>query len=76
MRTIPRRVWITGVAAWLIAFTAGAAAVGQPSRDVLVLGGTGKVGARIVRLLVNNGDRVTVFARAKSEQVKASKQKH
>lgn len=68
MKTIFRRVWIAGVAACMVTFAAGAAAVDQLPRDVLVLGGSGKVGARIVRLLVNNGDRVTVFARAESDR--------
>ena len=43
-------------------------AADQASRDVLVLGGTGKVGARVVRALVNDGHRVTVFMRPTSDR--------
>jgi uncharacterized protein YbjT (DUF2867 family) len=38
------------------------------AREVLVLGGTGQLGAEIVKLLVANGDHVTVFARASSDR--------
>jgi uncharacterized protein YbjT (DUF2867 family) len=65
METCLRRTWKVGIAACLLA-VASFAADRQP-RDVLVLGGTGKVGARVVRLLIANGDRVTVFARAASD---------
>ena len=37
-------------------------------RDVLVLGGTGQLGAEIVRRLVAAGDRVTVFTRPGSDR--------
>lgn len=39
-----------------------------PGRDVLVLGGTGQLGAEIVRRLVAAGDRVTVFTRPGSDR--------
>jgi len=61
-------VRITVLATCLMAVTAGTVAGEQAPRDVLVLGGTGKMGSRIVRLLVDNGDRVTVFARAESDR--------
>ena len=40
------------------------------ARDVLVFGGTGQLGAEIVRRLVARGDRVTVFARAGSDRAR------
>ncbi|GIK35405.1 MAG: hypothetical protein AMXMBFR45_05100 [Gammaproteobacteria bacterium] len=62
-----RRWWmlVAGLAACL--FTMVATAATASPREVLVLGGTGKVGARIVRQLVAGGNRVTVFARAGSD---------
>lgn len=41
----------------------------EPSgREVLVLGGTGALGAEIVKLLVARGDKVTVFTRTASDR--------
>jgi uncharacterized protein YbjT (DUF2867 family) len=50
-----------------VALGGGATAADAP-REVLVLGGTGQLGAEIVRLLVAGGDRVTVFARPASDR--------
>lgn len=63
---------IAGVSACLVMAATGTTAADQASLEVLVLGGTGKVGARVVRLLVNNGDQVTVFARAESDRSRIS----
>lgn len=41
-----------------------------PSRQVLVLGGTGQLGAEIVRQLTAAGHRVTVFVRASSNRAR------
>lgn len=45
-------------------------AAGEPGtgREVLVLGGTGHLGAEIVQRLVDRGDRVTVFTRPASDR--------
>jgi uncharacterized protein YbjT (DUF2867 family) len=53
----------------LLALLCAAAAGGPPAsapREVLVLGGTGQLGAEIVRLLAGQGAAVTVLARAGS----------
>jgi len=68
MKKISGWVRIAGLAACLVAVAAGDVAAGQAPRDVLVFGGTGKMGSRIVKFLVDNGDRVTVFARAESDR--------
>lgn len=68
MQKIRGRVPIAAVTACLLAIAAGTVADVPTPRDVLVLGGTGKLGSRIVGLLVDNGDRVTVFARAESDR--------
>jgi uncharacterized protein YbjT (DUF2867 family) len=62
-----RRLAVTGLLIALLAARTGVAAE-HPPRDVLVLGGTGALGAEIVRLLVGAGDRVTVFTRAGSDR--------
>lgn len=53
-----------------VAATAAGAAppVAVGARDVLVFGGTGQLGARIVRQLVAAGHRVTVFARPNADR--------
>lgn len=58
-----RRSWIGGLALSLLAFAGGTSAAEPSGREVLVLGGAGQLGAEIVRLLVNNGDHVTVMVR-------------
>jgi uncharacterized protein YbjT (DUF2867 family) len=55
-------------AAALGAAAAAATSSGNRPREVMVLGGTGQLGAEIVKLLVANGDHVTVFARATSDR--------
>ena len=40
----------------------------QAPREILVLGGAGQLGAEIVRLLVRNGEHVTVLVRASSDR--------
>ncbi len=53
----------------LAALCGGSAmAAGNDGRNVLVLGGTGQLGAEIVKRLVANGDHVTVFARPTSDR--------
>jgi len=47
-----------------------AAGRGPEPREILVLGGTGNLGAEIVRRLVAGGDRVTVFTRPGSDRAK------
>jgi uncharacterized protein YbjT (DUF2867 family)/peroxiredoxin len=42
----------------------------RPGREILVLGGTGALGAEIAKLLVAQGVRVTVFTRPGSERVR------
>jgi uncharacterized protein YbjT (DUF2867 family) len=65
--TVGRR-WFNGLVL-LVAMLGSAVAVqAAEGRTVLVLGGTGQLGAEIVRLLVRNGDRVTVFARPTSDR--------
>lgn len=43
-------------------------AAARADREVLLLGGTGALGAEIARLLVARGDRVTIFTRPGSER--------
>jgi uncharacterized protein YbjT (DUF2867 family) len=54
----------------LLAVPPGAVALAAstPPRDILVFGGTGQLGAEIVRCLVSRGDRVTVFTRPASDR--------
>lgn len=62
------RSWTGGLAALLLALAGGAAAAEPSGREVLVLGGAGQLGSEIVRLLVNNGDQVTVMVRATTDR--------
>jgi uncharacterized protein YbjT (DUF2867 family) len=64
---LSRRFCITALLS-LAMLSPGAQAAGEAKRDVLVLGGTGALGAEIVKLLVAQGDRVTVFIRSGSDQ--------
>jgi uncharacterized protein YbjT (DUF2867 family) len=52
----------------LLSLVVVAAAVADENADVLVFGGTGRLGAPIVRLLVEAGYPVTVFARPSSDR--------
>jgi uncharacterized protein YbjT (DUF2867 family) len=66
-----RRTLIGGFIAGLALMAGPAMAqstVAQSKAPVLVLGGTGRLGAEVVKLLVANGERVTVFARADSKR--------
>ena len=64
-----RRTLLISVVALLTALGAGLAAAAAPvPREVLVLGGTGQLGAEIVRRLLVQGDRVTVFTRPGSDR--------
>jgi uncharacterized protein YbjT (DUF2867 family) len=65
--TITRRSLLLSAAA--LAMTATGRAAGAP-REILVLGGTGALGAAIVRRLVAAGDRVTVFTRPGSDRAR------
>ena len=49
-------------------FTVAAVAADTPPVDVLVVGGTGRLGAPVVRLLVEAGYPVTVFVRSSSDR--------
>ena len=66
--TTSRRSFLIGLGLLLTMLTGAAGAAEQAAREVLVLGGTGKLGAEIVRLLVARGDHVTVLAREKSDR--------
>lgn len=60
--------WFNGLVLFVALLGSAVTAQAAESRAVLVLGGTGQLGAEIVRLLVRNGDRVTVFARPTSDR--------
>ena len=65
---IPMRARPLGLLALLTMACAAAWGASPSPREVLVLGGTGKLGAEIVRLLAAQGDAVTVLARAGSDR--------
>jgi uncharacterized protein YbjT (DUF2867 family) len=62
---ITRRALLAGA---LACIPLRAVTQGAGPRAVLVLGGTGQLGAEIVRLLVARGDDVAVFARPRSDR--------
>ncbi|GMW07994.1 MAG: NAD(P)H-binding protein [Gammaproteobacteria bacterium] len=64
MGPLTRRFLLACALTAVVAPGAGAAA----GRHVLVFGGTGALGAEIVRLLVDQGDQVTVFTRPGSDR--------
>ncbi|MEO8445388.1 MAG: NAD-dependent epimerase/dehydratase family protein, partial [Gammaproteobacteria bacterium] len=66
MKTIWRRFVGHSLASLLV--LASGAGAGAVPREVLVLGGTGQLGAEIVRRLVDRGDAVTVFTRPGSSR--------
>jgi uncharacterized protein YbjT (DUF2867 family) len=66
--TTTRRGLLFFTAALAVTAT-GRAAAGAP-REILVLGGSGALGAAIVRRLVAAGDRVTVFTRPGSDRAR------
>jgi uncharacterized protein YbjT (DUF2867 family) len=66
-RTVVRR-WLSASIACIALLGGASLAQPQPTREVLVLGGTGQLGAEIVKLLVASGHRVTVFARKESDR--------
>ena len=66
-----RRTWL--IAALFPLFALGAAALAapagkKPSQDVLVFGGSGGLGSEIVRDLVADGHRLSVFVRPTSNR--------
>lgn len=64
-----RRSLLISVVALAATLGAGLAAAAAPEpREVLVLGGTGQLGAEITRRLLVQGDRVTVFTRPGSDR--------
>ncbi|MEO8225735.1 MAG: NAD(P)H-binding protein, partial [Gammaproteobacteria bacterium] len=66
-----RRFVLTIPIALLVALPGGLAWAGATTpREILVLGGTGNLGAEIVRRLVDQGDRVTVFTRPGSDRAR------
>lgn len=72
MNTGVRRI-LAGVLGAILVLASGLSPGAEPAtnrnpRDVLVLGGTGQLGAEIVRRLVAGGDRVTVFTRPGSDR--------
>jgi uncharacterized protein YbjT (DUF2867 family) len=66
MHRFSRRLWIVLFAM----LPAGVMSAEQTAREVLVLGGTGALGAEIVRELVVQGERVTVFVRPASDRTR------
>lgn len=66
--TAMRKRLLGAVTLLLTGLAATAHAAVEAPREVLVLGGTGQLGAEIVRLLVARGDAVTVFAREGSDR--------
>lgn len=67
--TLSRRHYLVVLIALVATFDADlVAAAGPEPREVLVLGGTGQLGAEIVRRLLVQGDRVTVFTRPGSDR--------
>ena len=68
MTALFKRRWITLFLLCLASNCGSAYAADSAAGEVLVLGGTGQLGAAIVKLLVANGDHVTVFARAASDR--------
>ena len=62
------RPWIISLLLCVAVLCGSAYAAAAAGREVLVLGGTGKLGAEIVKALVTDGDHVTVFARAESDR--------
>lgn len=50
--------------------TAPGLSLADPGHEILVLGGTGQLGARIVRLLVDGGQDVAVFVRPTSDRAR------
>jgi uncharacterized protein YbjT (DUF2867 family) len=63
-----RRSFLVGLGLLLSVFAGASGSAEHAAREVLVLGGTGKLGAEIVRLLVQNGDHVTVLVRETSDR--------
>jgi uncharacterized protein YbjT (DUF2867 family) len=68
MRAVFGRARTGGLLLCLAILCGGNAVAEKTGREVLVLGGTGQLGAEIVKLLVANGDHVTVFARPTSDR--------
>jgi uncharacterized protein YbjT (DUF2867 family) len=66
-----RRRFLASCIALASTLVAGLAHAAEAApREVLVLGGTGQLGAEIVRRLVDGGDRVTVFTRPGSDRAR------
>lgn len=68
MNHFRRRLLISVIALAGALGTALAPAAEPEPREILVLGGTGQLGAEIVRRLADRGDRVTVFTRPGSDR--------
>jgi len=66
LMTLFRRNLICGFAACMAFIIGGASA--QTKGPILVLGGTGQLGAEVVKLLVASGEQVTVLAREGSKR--------
>ncbi|MBL8630947.1 MAG: NAD(P)H-binding protein [Rhodospirillaceae bacterium] len=64
--TLLRRSFIGAVTAGFV--LASGIAMAQPKGAVLVLGGTGQLGAEVVKILAAKGEQVTVFARPDSKR--------
>jgi uncharacterized protein YbjT (DUF2867 family) len=65
MLRLSRRLLMAVVLGCALVTSGGNAASG---REILLLGGTGALGAEIAKLLVAQGDRVTVFTRPQSDR--------
>ena len=67
-----RRAFLTLAAATAVSMVAGCATTPATAkaREVLVLGGTGQLGAQIVRALLQHGEHISVLARANSDRTR------
>lgn len=67
MNTLRRSLFL-GLVAALATVGCASAPVKPPARQILVLGGTGQLGAEIVRVLVGKGEQVSVLVRPNSDR--------
>lgn len=70
MNTSRRRLLTAAFATLVLGAPGLTTQAADSPREVLVLGGTGQLGAEIVRRLVDRGDRVTVYTRPGSDRTR------